>query len=338
MSRAQDRWDTHWDAGHNWALVLAAGEGTRLQALTTTSSGIAIPKQFCSLGGGASLLNDALRRAHAVASPERTCAVVAEQHRRWWQALPLDMPAQNVIRQPRNRGTANGILLPLLRIIHRDPDATLLVLPSDHYVRNEEVLASSLRQAMFAIEQERDHLILLGITPEDADPELGYIVADGASGTTIRSVSTFVEKPTVSTARELIAAGGVWNSFIFAAHGQALLRAFEKTCGDLVSEMKSILLLPGDTATRDAHLADLYDRLPQLDFSRDILQRSPSALKVLTVPTCGWSDLGTPRRVAEAVHRYGRTGEAGESGMTAMSAFLDLAAHLTHPMHLGAQA
>lgn len=335
MSRADGRWDTQWDAGHNWALVLAAGEGSRLRALTMTASGVAIPKQFCSLGGGASLLHDAVRRAHAVAPADRTCAVVAEQHRRWWQALPLNIPPQNLIQQPRNRGTANGILLPLLRIMHRDPDARLLILPSDHYVRNEDVLASSMRAAMAGLERSRDCFILLGITPEEADPELGYIVSDGPSDAGLRAVSAFIEKPTASAARELIAAGGVWNSFIFAAHAQTLLRAFEERCGEVVREMSSIVTLPSDSATRDARLADLYECLPPLDFSRDILQRSPSTLKVLTVPACGWSDLGTPRRVAETVHRYGRTRGPDVSGVTAMAAFLDLAAR---PEHLGLPA
>src|SRR5678816_4057610 len=97
MSQTQDRWETHWDAGHNWALVLAAGEGTRLQALTTTASGIAVPKQFCSLGGGTSLLHAALDRASVAAPLERTCVIVAEQHRRWWLGLKESIPDNNVI-------------------------------------------------------------------------------------------------------------------------------------------------------------------------------------------------------------------------------------------------
>ena len=182
MSFSPDRWPTHWDAGHNWALVLAAGEGTRLQALTTTASGVAVPKQFCSLGGGPSLLHDALQRARAVAPPERICAVVAEQHHRWWQTLSSSIPTQNIVVQPRNRGTANGILLPLLQILHRDADASLLVLPSDHYVRNETMLAESLQQAVAQIDCRHDRIILLGLTPEEADCELGYVVPAVGSG------------------------------------------------------------------------------------------------------------------------------------------------------------
>ena len=318
--QAHDRWDTHWDAGHNWALVLAAGDGSRLQALTMTASGVAIPKQFCSLGAEPSLLHDALRRARVVARPEQTCTIVAEYHRRWWQPLHLGIPASNVILQPRNRGTATGILLPLLHIVHRDPEATLLVLPSDHYVRNEEVLAGSLRAAMAELAHDRNHVILLGITPDEPDPELGYIIAEG--GTAVGAVSAFVEKPTVAAARALIARGGVWNSFIFASHAQALLRAFEARCPDLVGEMRHIVTSMG-SSMRDARLAQLYEQLPALDFSRDILQRSPELLRVMTVPACGWSDLGTPRRVVETVSRV--RSEAGLRNPARQPSFLDLA-------------
>jgi mannose-1-phosphate guanylyltransferase len=326
MPQARNKWETHWDAGHNWALVLAAGEGSRLQALTMTASGVAVPKQFCSLGGGGSLLHGALRRAQAVAPPERTCAVVADYHRRWWQALPLDIPAENIVQQPRNRGTANGILLPLLHIVHRDADATVLVLPSDHYVRNESMLALSLRRAMFELQQDRDHLILLGITPEDPDPELGYIVGESDAGSDVRAVTEFVEKPSAAAARRLIDWGGVWNSFIFAASGQTLLRAFEERCPDLVGEMQHIVNSPAEAAQRAARLAELYARLPELDFSRDILQRSPSSLRVLTVPACGWSDLGTPRRVGETVSRNGSAPAAHLPRAAGRAAFVDLAA------------
>jgi mannose-1-phosphate guanylyltransferase len=321
--QAHDRWETHWDAGHNWALVLAAGEGSRLQALTTTASGLAIPKQFCSLGREPSLLHDALRRARVVAEPQRTCAIVAEHHRRWWQSLQLNIPASNLIQQPRNRGTATGILLPLLHIVHRDPEAMLLVLPSDHYVRNEDVLADSLRSAMTELARDRNHVILLGIMPDEPDPELGYVVAESDSRGNVGAVSEFVEKPNVATASALIARGGVWNSFIFAANGQALLRAFEARCPDLVGEMRHIVTSK-NSSMRRARLAQLYEELPALDFSRDILQRSPELLRVVTVPACGWSDLGTPRRVVEMVNRFRSDSRA--AGPARAPLFLDLAA------------
>src|SRR5512147_1706981 len=129
------------DSGHTWAIVLAAGDGSRLRSLTTTAVGVAVPKQFCSLRGGPSLLHDAVRRAESIAPAERICTIVAKQHSRWWEDVLKLLPERNVIVQPDNRGTGVGILLPLLRIMMRDPDARVVLLPSDHHVRDEAVLA-----------------------------------------------------------------------------------------------------------------------------------------------------------------------------------------------------
>lgn len=320
----RERWETHWDAGHNWALILAGGEGTRLQSLTRMASGIAVPKQFCSLGHSGSLLHDAMTRAGLIATPEQTAVVVSEHHRRWWQNLDLRVPARNLISQPSNRGTAQGILLPLLQVLHRDPEATLLVLPSDHYVSNELVLATGLREAMGEVIRTPDGILLLGMTAEEADPELGYIVAEDAGDVSV--VRDFVEKPDAATARALIARGGMWNSFIFAANGQSLLRRFEQTCPDLVGEMRHIVTrTPASALSR---LAELYARSPSIDFSRDILQHSTDSLRVLRVPACGWSDLGTPRRVIETVRRIKSQASEFASSHADPSAFLNLAGRM----------
>lgn len=326
MSDTRDPRATRRHGGHDWALVLAAGEGSRLRTLTTTASGIAIPKQFCSLHGGESLLHEALRRAWTVVPAKRTCVVVAAHHRHWWHGLPLHMPPENVIVQPRNRGTAHGILLPLLHIVQRDPDARLLVLPADHYVSSEPILTASLRLAMATVRADREHLLLLGITPDDADPELGYIVAEKRDGGGIDAVREFVEKPPASEARKLIARRGLWNSFIFAAHAGTLLRSLEARCGAAITGIHHILATAGDDHEREGRLAALYERLPVVDFSRDILQASPGELRVLTVPACGWSDLGTPRRVIDILRRGASQGRRpGPVPVGTIAAPLDLA-------------
>ena len=159
-----------------WALVLAAGEGSRLRSLTRNEQGVVLPKQFCSLQGGPCLLQEALQRAASVAPLQRICSVVAEQHRQWWTPLLSYLPEQNVISQPQNKGTAYGILLPLLRILERDPDATVVLLPADHYLRDEEVMARSLRRAADLAQADRGSIYLLGVEPDEPDTELGYIV------------------------------------------------------------------------------------------------------------------------------------------------------------------
>lgn len=292
------------DRDNRWALVLAAGDGRRLHRLTTTAAGVAVPKQFCSLEGGASLLHEALARAEAAAPRGQICTIVAEQHRHFWSQQLDRLPGRNVIVQPQNRGTANGILLPLLHIVERDVDARVMLLPSDHHVRDEATLARSLRAASISAptpEAVRAEILLLGFEPREPDPELGYILPGQSQKSGHRTVERFVEKPPAAFARELIGHGGLWNAFIIAADARALLGLFEYRCPEIVAEMQRVVR----RATRGQHdpnaLAELYAGLPELDFSRHILQGQERHLRVLAVPECGWSDLGTPQRVADAV-------------------------------------
>lgn len=286
---------------HAWALVLGAGEGKRLRSLTTDDRGVAVPKQFCSLAGEHSLLHDALLRARTVASPAHTCAIVAADHRRWWEPSLRALPRENIIVQPCNRGTAIGILLPLATILRRDPDATLLVLPSDHFVRNEVILSRAIREAM---SRARDgEVILLGIDPEEADTELGYIVPDRPCGADVQQVARFVEKPQRHEAEQTIEAGGLWNSFIFAARGATLFGMLERALPEGAMQLVDIERRVADGEAMPGELADVYEHLPTVDFSREVLQHLPRFLRVMRVPSCGWSDLGTPRRVREVLSR-----------------------------------
>jgi mannose-1-phosphate guanylyltransferase len=122
-------------SSNNWVVVLAAGDGNRLRSVATNGTGDAVPKQFCSLRGGPSLLLETLERAEPVAARDCICVVVASQHRRWRESMLSRTPTVNVIVQPMNRGTANGILLPLLHIEARDPDARI--------VRDEPILVTA---------------------------------------------------------------------------------------------------------------------------------------------------------------------------------------------------
>lgn len=307
-----------------WALVLAAGEGTRLRSLTTTQTGVAIPKQFCSLRGGPSLLQEALHRAETVASRNRIVTVVAEQHRRWWEGPLWSLPARNIVVQPTNRGTAHGLLLPLLHIAQRDPDARVVVLPSDHYVREESMLARSLREVSDRIDDEGRHLYLLGIGPDEADPELGYIVPGGLDANGALLVDQFIEKPPLTLARTMIARGALWNAFILAGSARTLLALYSRRYPEILMEMRGAVQRDLSNPADPIATTELYERLPELDFSRHVLEGGEGLLRVLPVPPCGWSDLGTPRRVAEALRRP-QEESSYDSGLIP-TAYLNLAA------------
>jgi mannose-1-phosphate guanylyltransferase len=289
-----------------WAVVLAAGEGSRLHSLTTTSSGTAIPKQFWSLRGERSLLHEALQRAAAVAPRTRRCIVVAERHRPWWEAELSAEPQENVIVQPSNRGTAIGILLPLLHIATRDPDARVVLLPSNHHVRDESTLAAALQEAMRQLQARRNQILLLGISPEDDDSELGYIVPGIVEGSAVRGISHFVEKPSAPFARSLIASGALWNSSIIVAHAKGLLQLLSYHFPRIVDEMQSVVERSPCTGAAPAAAVMLYRRLPDVEFSRQILESVASVLRVLPVERCGWSNLETPHRVANVLRRLPR--------------------------------
>jgi len=321
---------------NTWALVLAAGEGSRLRSLTTTDSGLAVPKQFCSLRGGPSLLHEALKRAATVATPDRVCAVVAAQHRRWWQAPLHHMPEGNVISQPENRGTAHGILLPLLHIAARDPEATVLLLPADHHVLDECELARSLRQATALAAAQQNEIFMLGVAPEEPDTELGYIVPVDSRHCGSTPVSQFVEKPALKQARALLERGALWNIFIIAASARALLAFFQKRYAETVVTMRAVIDGNVGAMPKGAAIAALYERLPTIDFSRDVIEGQESMLRVVPVPQCGWSDLGTPQRVAETLRRLPQDFSAHSSTL-ANASYLNLAMqHLR--VQLGASA
>jgi mannose-1-phosphate guanylyltransferase len=304
---------------HTWVVVLAAGEGRRLHGLTTTASGVVIPKQYCSLRGGPSLLQEALLRARAVAPLERICTVVADAHRPWWAQQARSLPRTNVITQPRNRGTGNGILLPLLQILRRDPQARIVLLPSDHYFQEEGELAHWLRVACARACADGPEILLLGFAPRSADSELGYIIPTRASGSGCWAVGAFVEKPPPRRASELVQQGALWNAFIIVADAGALLRLYERHYGAILRDMHAAV---DAAANRDkAALPALYAQLPDIDFSRNLLEVAAPSLRVLAVPHCGWSDLGTPERVAAVLRAGARAHgwQGSEPGETSFS-------------------
>jgi mannose-1-phosphate guanylyltransferase len=279
---------------NTWGLVLAGGAGSRLHGLTRNSHGVVVPKQFCSLQGGPSLLQEALQRAAAVAPMQRVCTVVAGQHRQWWSDMLGYLPDENIIVQPANRGTAHGILLPLVRIAERDPDAIVVMLPADHYLSDEDVLVQALREVALLAGTNREAVYLLGMQPDEPDTELGYILPARRSPETPAAVLRFIEKPSSERARSLLQQGALWNAFIMAGTADALLKLFDARFDSTVQAIRG-----ADFAALDS----LYGNLHEIDFSRDVLQGNESMLQVLAVPNCGWTDLGTPKRIGITLER-----------------------------------
>lgn len=300
-----DRFASSCLSDHTWGVVLAGGEGVRLRTLTTDATGTPIPKQYCSLFGGSTLLEDALRRGQLIVGRERLCAIVSDGHARWWRSALHEIPRENIVCQPRNRGTGIGVLLSVLSILRRDPLAQILFLPADHYFADDHVLATAAETAVEEVSRAPDDIVILGMEPREVDVDLGYIVCGRAMGRS-RRVLQFVEKPPLPIAVDLVSRGALWNTFIFACAGRTLLNHFRSRLRDVVEAMETALAEDALMQIEPSALRNLYEHLPELDFSRSILAMIPSTLRVITSPACGWSDLGTPTRIGDIVRRQTR--------------------------------
>jgi len=302
--------------------------------LTGDRTGNVVPKQFCSLAGGASLLEQTVARANAVVAADRITAVVCAHHAQHWKSSLGMLDTQSIVVQPANRGTALGILLPLLHIVERDPNARILILPSDHYVHDEAVLERSMRMALVEVGCNPLGVALLGIEADQADPELGYIVPGVAARGGFDTVRRFVEKPPLQEADRLCKEGAVWNSFILVCRAQSLLALYLTRHLNVVEALR---------ASRCAELLAIgrrYSQLPLIDFSRDIVTGQESQLALKRVPRCGWNDLGTPARLARTLARYHRpTAPQRIASPSPRESRVNLAERLMHQFpHFGARA
>jgi mannose-1-phosphate guanylyltransferase len=288
-----------------WVIVLAAGDGNRVKRLTHDRLGRIAPKQYSTVDGHTTLLESTLRRALRVAPADRVVSVVAAHHERWWENELVAIPRENVIVQPQNRGTAAGILLPLLWISRHVSEATIVILPSDHFVDAEETLARSLDDAVSAVVHSEAPIVLLGITPDGLEDDYGWIVPCRGCEGCLCPVASFREKPDTSTAAYLASHGALLNSFIIVADNKSLLNLYRNKLPALWRPFERVIAHHDEDPWQRENLSDLYESIPSLDFSRDILEATPDGLCVYPVPSCGWTDLGTPQRLTRHVGRCG---------------------------------
>ncbi len=160
----------------------------------------------------------------------------------------------------------------------------------------------ALRSATLLLTRTPEQMILVGIEPDEPDPELGYILPGQSLRDGSYTVQAFAEKPDLARARELLHAGALWNSFIFAASGPTLLQLLRKRMSDAVDTMETALARDARTGGAKA-LTECYEQLPSVDFSRCILEGAETHLRLVKALACGWSDLGTPARLAGTLQR-----------------------------------
>ena len=289
-------------------IILAGGNGTRLSSLTRTLAGDDRPKQFCRLIGDATLLEQTRRRARLLIAPERLLTVVTRQHERFYVPALAGAAGRTIVAQPENRGTAPAVLYALARLRTVAPADPVVVLPSDHYVSDDEAFMARVEGALEAVGARPEVVVLLGVAPDRPEVEYGWIepaeLMLGEWPWPIYRVRRFWEKPSLPVAQRLEQAGCLWNSFVIAAQPSTLEKMIRRATPELFDAFAPIRTRLGTPWEDDAARA-VYGRPPSTDLSRHVFQASGESLAVLPVSGAGWNDLGDPARVQATRERIG---------------------------------
>ena len=282
-----------------WAVILAGGDGKRLQDLTLQISGDRRPKQFCKLMGGESLLRQTCRRLSPLFHHDRQLYVVTRGHEVFYRdELPVSNAA-SVLAQPCNRGTAVAIAMAASRILEREPDPLLAFFPSDHHYANESAFVRAVTMALEYSRKNPNKILLFAAEPHYPEVEYGWIepgnvVSNLPAGQLLR-VRRFWEKPSLPVAQGLLQRHCLWNTFVTIGRAATFLALLRSTFPHIVTSITD--------AIASGHLDAAYRELPSVDISREVFSPQPQRLLAFRDTESGWADVGTPNRVFDTLAR-----------------------------------
>ena len=271
-------------------VLLSGGSGTRLWPLSRE----AYPKQFLALAGDDTMLQATWRRV-AVIADAAPIIVAGEEHRFLVaeQLRQIGAPQPAILLEPVGRNTAPAIAAAAMQALREGDDPLLLVLPSDHVVRDADAFRAAVEAARPAAEQGA--LVTFGIVPDAPETGFGYIHADDASGKPgegVQRVLRFVEKPDATTAQAYLDAGGYyWNSGMFLLRASRYLEELRKFRPDIVAGTQAAF----DAAQRDGDFIRLdkaaFAACPSDSIDYAVMEKTDAAM-VLPVDI-GWNDVGS---------------------------------------------
>lgn len=273
---------------NHYVVIMAGGIGSRFWPMSRTPH----PKQFLDiLGTGKSLLQQTWDRSKKIVPVENILIVTNAQYRGLVKEQLKGIRPSQILLEPARRNTAPCIAYAAMRIKAKNPDASMVVAPSDHLILKEKEYGDLIRKALNEVEQ-KDALITLGITPTRPDTGYGYIQFEDVEGDDgVHKVKTFTEKPDLEMAKELVASGEfLWNAGIFVWSVSGILSAFE----NLMPEMYQIFKEGEDTfATRDEKkfIETAYMQCKSISIDYGVMEKAKNVYTIAA--DIGWSDLGT---------------------------------------------
>lgn len=270
-----------------YAILMAGGVGSRFWPVSTTD----FPKQFHDmLGSGETLIQKTFARLSKLIPTENILILTNERYNDLvLQQLPMVKPEQ-VLLEPAMRNTAPCILYASLKIKKQNPNAVIVVAPSDHWIENEAAFTHDLQQC-FDFCQKKNALMTLGIQPTFPNTGFGYIEFDKADTNPIKKVKQFREKPDYETAKLFLKAGNfLWNGGIFIWSAQSITEAFEK----FQPQMNALFqkgLDSYNTSQEKQFILNHYAQAENISIDYAVMEKADN---VYVLPaTFDWNDLGT---------------------------------------------
>jgi mannose-1-phosphate guanylyltransferase len=275
---------------HDYAIIMAGGGGTRLWPVSRKNR----PKHLLPVLGEQTLLQGTVLRLGSLFPSDRILIVtIREQADEIRRQLP-QIPESNYIIEPTPRGTASVVGLAATLLLRRDPAALMAVLPSDHFIRNQDLFEYVLQEA-FEVAR-RGYLVTLGITPVAPSTAYGYIqqgqILDGGLKYPVYRVERFTEKPDERTAQGFLRAGDhSWNSGMFIWSASAILGEIARQMPDLDRALGKVSENWG-TTNQDQVLESTWQELSAETIDYGVMEHADNVV-VLPAGGLGWSDVGS---------------------------------------------
>ncbi|MBA3317052.1 MAG: mannose-1-phosphate guanylyltransferase [Gemmatimonadales bacterium] len=264
-----------------WAVLLAGGSGTRFWPLSTPEN----PKQLLPLAGSSSSAEDSVERLAGLIPRERTLVVAGPGLAGKLQER-LKLPADNVLVEPRPASTAPALIWATWEAQQRDPSAEVLSLHTDWAVGDAAAFRRTADTAL-AIARRHDRLVTVGMVPSRPETGYGYIVPGTPLDDAARSVARFSEKPDAATALDLMAAGALWNSGLFAWTASRLL-------AEVASHTPEVA--PALPALAEGDVGRFFREVTPISIDVGLLERSGAVAVVRG--DFAWDDVGTWQALA----------------------------------------
>lgn len=276
---------------------MAGGSGTRFWP----RSRVAKPKQYLSLFGDQSLIQESVQRFANFIPEESIFVVSAKSQQTVLESQTVNLPKSNLIFEPVGKNTLPAIGLAALFIAEKDANGVMIVSPSDHLIQNNQLFQQCIESAALIAEQ-KDGIVTIGITPKYPATGYGYVQTANEIqiGQSIRSfaVSRFVEKPNVEVATGYLKQGGFfWNSGIFVFKVSVFLNAVQQFAPALYADLLRIKAEMG-TENFETTLDQIYRQVESISIDYGILEKASNVF--LVQGDFVWNDLGS----WEEVYKY----------------------------------